>query len=160
MMLPKNRRYQTIKCFLSDKAYYFSDGHILSRYFCANSDDPLWSVYSEYQQQYLMLLDAMRHLRQEHVLNLIIYNPSRIIEELNGEITPLNEWSKGVLKYLSRNVFPYFVDVSFKKMSATGVAKALDDGQREIDSYDVPAIDLVKSMEDMRKRRLDRFKNA
>ena len=35
---------------------------------------------------------------------------NRVIEELNGQIVPLNAWASGLVTYLTRNVFPYFVD--------------------------------------------------
>jgi len=148
-----------IECFLSEHAYYFSDGHKMHSFFQANKEDVLWSsVYNEYQRSYLMLLELLKALRKDNVKNIIIYHNSRIIEEIQCKIEPLNEWGRGALIYIRRNLLPYFVDYTFRKRSHESIIDSIVSGEQKLSTYGVE-YDKRKVVDDIMKRRVQRFRN-
>lgn len=149
-----------IEVFLTDESYYFTDGFGTHNYFHVKKDDISWTIYNEYQQSYLMLIYLFSVLRKENIKHFVLYNNSRLVEELNGQIKPISTWGEGALLYLYRNSLPYFVDYTFRKKSLEDLTEKINDGKRRLSEHDQKRSSPKSVIDSILHKRIRRFKNG
>lgn len=120
---------QSINCYFDDQEYFYTDDKIVFAYFVANESDPNWKYYSDYQKRYLILLKLFQDLKSSQIKNVHIYHDSRLVEEMKGILPALNSWGESTIRYVTRNVMPYFIDIYFFKKSLSDVKKVISDGK-------------------------------
>ena len=144
----------TVNCYFNENSYYFSDDNKIFTHFCKKEDE-LWKAYQGYIRSYLVLLDMLSTLMRSEIKNVNIYHSSRLIEEVLGQIEPANEWGRSTVRYIHRNVLPYFVDYHFIKKDKDEIKKIINDGEMKVE-----AISNRPSLQDIKKRRIQKFKNG
>lgn len=146
-----------VNSFLGSESYFFTDDHGINSFFSISSQDFRWRYYSEYNKNYLLLILLLRNLKEVDVKNFIVNNSTRIVEEINGDISPLNEWGRSVLRYIYRNLLPYFVDFSFRKQSKEIIFDNIQKGKVILECKHSKGYDDV--VNDIRRRRIKRFQH-
>lgn len=74
------------------------------------------------------LLDVINELSETiEDRNLVLYTDSRLIEELQGDLTPDNEYAKSSLRYFIEVDYVKFRRVSFQKCAATTINQKLNE---------------------------------
>lgn len=73
------------------------------------------------------MMEAITELRETMDQDLVLHTDSRLIEELQGEITPDSSYAKSSLQYFIENDYVTFRRVVFQKCAATTVNSKLSE---------------------------------
>lgn len=122
-----------VNCYFNHQSYYFSDSHDIFVFFNASDDHRYYKYLSNYEKSYMVLTHMMAELINYNIKNANIHASNRLIEELKGDISPLNSVGINMLRNINRKLFPYFVDCYFIKTSEEDVEDYLRKGEQSID---------------------------
>lgn len=147
-----------VDCYFDNKNYYFSDEDGGFTFFTGSDSNIVWKRSSDYQRSYLLLVDMLETLKRNSIQNIRLYHNTRIVEELEGVIKPMNAWGSNTLCYIRRNLLPYFIDYHIVKMSAEELKAIIQKGDEIAQhSCDVNPSELL---DNVKRRRLRSFKDA
>jgi len=119
-----------IRVFFSEDGYYVAGEGIEISRSCfpalnVSGNRVFLPLHHEYKILYLALEEIIEANIQEEVM---VYGATRIIDEINGNISPLDEINAKWLEILKRNIIPRIKAVIFfRKKSATDVRQALQE---------------------------------
>lgn len=75
----------------------------------------LLSLRDELTSTYFNFIEALTYAVKIHgICRALVLSPSRVIDELNGLVTPINQ---SFHTAMSQQVLPYLIDVEFTKIS-------------------------------------------
>lgn len=149
------KRLNICNCYFNYDSYYAKGGGVDYIHFNSSKCGSVFKMYNNYQRAYVMLMHLLKDLKSYNVKNIDVYHDTRIIEEINSQITPLSHWGYSVLHYIHRNLIPYFIDCSFRKIASGELRGVLHD-DLHIKTY----VDPEKIVEMDQKRRFQRFKKC
>ena len=156
-----------IKVFFNEEGYYISgdDVNIARRCSPALTDkgDPIFqSIHHQYKVLYLALGELT-----DTSDDIIVYNQSRIIDELNGTIDPLDSSCKEWVDVLRRNTIPNVRGLIFFRKKNVD-AEVTSGHKKMLNQIDIDEkMELAKQIEAQKqsalkarnKRIIERFKN-
>lgn len=147
---------KSVTCYLSHEAYYFYNDDI-KVLFKGNDDLNYCEVWSNYQKSYILLINFLKELKEYGIKNFILYNDSRLVEEMELQIPQLTNWGRGAFIYIDYNCLPYFIDYKFVKIDPNELMIKIKEGESWLDKYRNESAIIDHS--ELSKRRLERFKN-
>lgn len=119
-----------IRVFFTEDGYYVTGESIEVTRQCSpaltsRGDRIFLPLHHEYKVLYLALCE----LRHANITDdVIVYGASRLIDEMNGNVRPLDTTNEQWLRVLKRNVIPSIkAVVFFRKKEAVAVQKTLTD---------------------------------
>lgn len=155
-MQPKGSDNKSVICYLSCEAYYFYNDNI--QVFVRGKDNLNYcEAWSNYQRCYILLIHFLKELKRYGIKNFILYNDSRLVEEMELQIMQLTDWGRGAFIYIDKNCISYFVDYKFVKIDPNELWTKIRDGEKMLDEYRNESA--VIDNNQLSKRRLERFKN-
>lgn len=97
-----------ITVFINSKGYYIKGNGIEIALSCSPKLDSAGQpFYDEHFQLYAILAKALNALRQREMLeDVMVYNDTRLIDEMNGVLQPLNSTSAEFRNGIRRQILP------------------------------------------------------
>lgn len=155
-----------IRIFFTEDGYYVAGESIEVTRSCspaltARGDRIFQPLHHEYKVLYL----ALSEIREANISDdIIVYGTSRIIDELNGNVRPLDSTNERWLSVLKRDVIPFIKAVIFfRKKELKAVQQTLADAhgqmlaqldRRTLETIAAHEIERNQSLESNKKQQL------
>lgn len=98
--------------------FYFYETDFMISVFDKPEKDEVWEISEEYHKEYVLLLELLRDFRYRiKAKNITIYGSSRIIDELNMDLKPLDDLGERLYRHIRMNYLPHFIDYQFIKIA-------------------------------------------
>jgi hypothetical protein len=148
-----------ILVFINNKGYYIKGSKMEIALSCSpklnDSGEPL---YDEQYHIYAILAKALNNLRQQNLTeDVMVYNDTRMIDEMNGTLRPMDDLNASFRDGIRRTILPEIsANVFFRKKSQAVLEQQIDNARRSL--VDIPnklkIIDkLIENKEQIQKRR-------
>jgi hypothetical protein len=124
-----------ISVFITSKGYYIKGDKIEVALSCSpklnDSGEPL---YDEQYNIYAVLAKALTNLRQQKLTeDIMVYNDTRMIDEMNGMLQPLNDISMSFRDTIRRIILPNInANVFFRKKSEAVLVQQVESARRNL----------------------------
>ena len=128
-----------ISVYLNGNGYYIRGDKIEAALFCSPKlDDNGESFYPEHCHVYAVLSKALNELRGKDLSDdVMVYNDSRVIDEMNGAVSPLDDLSTEFRDRIRREILPEVgANIFFRKKNAQAIRQQVALGKNTL--VDVP----------------------
>lgn len=144
-----------ISVFFNSSGYYITGENIesTSRFSPALSSDGQ-KIFQDIHHTYMVLVRALRELKNTAgSQDIVFYNDSRIIDEINGILEPQDEVCSAFIKTIRRNIIPSMISIIlFRKKASDFIALRI----RQAHSTMMSSVDRSKLVELEKRNREDR----
>ena len=124
-----------ISVFINNKGYYIKGNGIEIALSCSpKRNDSGELLYDEQYHVYAILAKALNNLRNQDIKeDIMVYNDTRMIDEMNGMLKPLDDINTSFRDGIRRTILPEInSNVFFRKKSQTMLAQYIDSAQQSM----------------------------
>lgn len=124
-----------ISVFINNKGYYIKGDGIEIALSCSpKRNDHGEPLYDEQYHLYAILAKALNNLRQQKLTeDIMVYNDTRLIDEMNGMLRPLDDINASFRDGIRRTILPEIdANVFFRKKGQTVLAQHIEHARRNL----------------------------
>lgn len=124
-----------ISVFINNKGYYIKGNGIEIALSCSpKRNDSGELLYDEQYHVYAVLAKALNNLRQQKLTeDIMVYNDTRMIDEMNGMLRPLDDINASFRDGIRRTILPEInANVFFRKKSQIVLAQHIDNARHNM----------------------------
>ena len=124
-----------ITIFINSRGYYIKGNGIEIALSCSPKlDNTGQPFYGEHLQLYAVLAKALNNLRKQQLTeDIMVYNDSRLIDEMNGIVQPLNNLSAEFRNGIRRQILPEIEsNVFFRKKNQYAIKQQVDNAKKSL----------------------------
>lgn len=149
-----------IVVYLNSSGYYVTgpDTEIIQRCNRKLGNNGVY-VFQEHHHLYMVLFRALQALNKQSLEDIILYNDTRIIDELNGNLVPLDEWSIKWHDLIMQYIVPSIRGVIlFRKKNSSEIDRIVQSKQNML-LKEINIAKIEKPNKSMKQKALARLRN-
>lgn len=151
-----------ITVFFNKEGYYVVGEGLEATLKCSPATDELGKpIFHELHHTYKVLFLALKEVaRKERIQgDVIVYNDSRIVDELNGQVQPLDEVCGKWQRTIRRELVPHIRSVvSFRKKAADYLKSQIERGEGLLSTNGASIESLVTRLDNLERDKVRTFK--